>query len=72
VWAHKRGVNDPQTGGVGRDYHAFSIVVPLGKYHLRAKTGRSEMFESRGSNGALMTTTETPSCFIAVHGRSFS
>jgi hypothetical protein len=46
------------------DSHSFSIVVPLGKYHLRAQAGRSEMFESRGSNGTLVTATETPSSLL--------
>jgi hypothetical protein len=52
------------TGVVCPDAHSFSIVVPLGKYHLRAKTRRSEMFESRRSNGALMTAIETPSALL--------
>jgi hypothetical protein len=54
------------TGVVCPDSHSFSIVVPLGKYHLRAKTRRSEMFESGGSNGALVTATETPSWMLAA------
>jgi hypothetical protein len=46
--------------------HHLAIFQSLGKYHRRAKAGRNEMFESRRSNGAPMTATETPSWLLAA------
>jgi hypothetical protein len=63
VWPQELGVNDPQQAWPA-PIPTSSIVVPLGKYHRCAKTGRSKMFESRRTHGALMTAIETPSSLL--------